>query len=89
MNGILTLILITFAAFLLNLPFGYLRYRTKRLSLKWFLYIHLPIPFIYILRTIAGVGYQIIPIIAVGAIIGQLIGGRINNLISPKVSKDA
>ncbi|MBI5236585.1 MAG: hypothetical protein HY886_10110 [Deltaproteobacteria bacterium] len=89
MNGILLVFLITFAAFLLNLPFGFLRYKTKRLSAKWFLYIHLPIPFIYVLRTIAGVGYQIIPIIAVGAILGQLVGGRINNLISAKASRDA
>lgn len=91
-NDVLLVLLLIFAAFLLNLPFGYLRHRSKKLSLKWFLYIHLPIPFIYVLRTIAGFGYQIIPIIAVGAIIGQLVGGRINNprlKVSPKVSKDA
>lgn len=67
------------AALILNLPFGYLRVKVKKFSFQWFLYIHLPIPFIFILRTLAGFGVQFIPIIAVGAIFGQLLGGRLNN----------
>jgi len=71
------LALITFAAFVLNLPFGYLRGPTKKLSFMWFLYIHLPIPAIFFLRTMAGFSYKVIPIIIVGAVLGQLIGSRL------------
>lgn len=79
MNPIILLALVTLAALVLNLPFGYMRAKTKKLSVMWFLYIHVPIPFIFILRTLAGFGIQFIPIIAAGAIIGQLLGGKLNN----------
>ncbi len=73
-----TLILLTLAALVLNLPFGYLRAGSKKLSFKWFLYIHIPIPFLFLLRTYAGVTYKYIPVMAIGAILGQFIGGRLN-----------
>ncbi len=73
-----TLILLTIAALVLNLPFGYLRAGSKKLSFKWFLYIHIPIPFLFLLRTYAGVTYKYIPVLAIGAILGQFIGGRLN-----------
>jgi len=73
-----TLILLTIAALVLNLPFGYLRAGSKKLSFKWFLYIHIPIPFLFLLRTYAGVTYKYIPVMAIGAILGQFIGGRLN-----------
>ncbi len=71
---------LTFIAFVLNLPFGYMRSKAKRFSFMWFFYIHVPIPFIFILRNLAGIGYQAVPVIVVGAIIGQFLGGRLNNL---------
>ncbi len=78
------LVLLTLAALVLNLPFGYLRVKAKKFSVMWFLYIHLPIPFIFVLRTMAGFGYKFIPILVVGAVLGQLLGGRLN--ASAKVS---
>lgn len=77
-NTVGLLILLTAIALVLNLPFGYLRVKTKKFSFLWFLYIHLPIPAIFFLRTMAGFGYQVIPIIVIGAIAGQFIGGRLN-----------
>lgn len=74
----MVLLLITLFALAINLPFGYLRFKTKKFSLMWFLYIHLPIPFIFLLRTYAGLDYRVIPIIAMGAIAGQMLGGYIN-----------
>ncbi|MBI5971237.1 MAG: hypothetical protein HY884_08815 [Deltaproteobacteria bacterium] len=71
--------LVTAAALVLNLPFGYLRIKTKKYSVKWFAYIHLPIPFIYVLRTVAGLDYRVIPVIAAGAIAGQFLGGKLNS----------
>ena len=71
---------LTIAAFILNLPFGYLRGKTRKYSFLWFLYIHLPIPFIFLLRRYAGVDILFVPLIAAGAIFGQLLGGKIYNL---------
>ena len=62
---------------LLNLPFGYARAKTKRYSLRWFLYIHIPIPLIFIARTISHLDIKYIPIFAVAAITGQILGGKL------------
>ena len=72
-----SLALVTLAALVLNLPFGYLRGKTRKFSLMWFLYIHVPIPAIIVLRKYAGLGFTFVPVIAMGAILGQLIGGRL------------
>lgn len=63
--------------FMLNLPFGYARAKTKRYSLRWFLYIHIPIAVIFIARTFAHVEIKYIPILAVAAIAGQILGGKL------------
>lgn len=80
-NMAILLSLLTAAAFVLNLPFGYFRANTKKFSIMWFLYIHLPIPLIFILRTSAGFSIKVIPVIAAGAVLGQIIGGRLNKKI--------
>lgn len=77
-NALLILLSVTAAALILNLPFGYLRASSKRFSFKWLLYIHLPVPFIFVLRNMAGLTYKIIPVIVVGAVVGQILGGRFN-----------
>lgn len=75
---IMILAALIIAAFALNLPFGYFRGNTKKFSFKWFLYIHLPIPFIFVLRTLAGYGIKIVPLMIAGAVAGQIIGARFN-----------
>lgn len=72
------ILLVTFFALIINLPFGYLRSKEKRLSIMWFVYIHVPIPFVFVLRKYAGLDYRVIPVIVVGAIAGQFLGGRFN-----------
>jgi type III secretory pathway component EscU len=72
--AILVLFIITL---LLNLPFGYARARTKKYSFRWFLYIHAPIPFIFIIRTISHIQMKYIPIFVVAAVIGQILGGKL------------
>jgi hypothetical protein len=64
-------------ALLLNLPLGYLREGSARYSLRWFLYIHLSIPVVILLRMSYGLGWEIIPLTVVLAIVGQIMGGRI------------
>jgi len=73
---IMILAALIIAAFLLNLPFGYFRGNTKKFSFQWFLYIHLPIPFIFVLRTMAGFGFKIVPFMIAGAVAGQILGAR-------------
>jgi hypothetical protein len=61
----------------LNLPFGYARVKTKRYSLRWFLCIHVPIPLIFVARTVSHIDFKYIPIFAVAAITGQILGGKL------------
>ncbi len=62
---------------LLNLPFGYARTKTKRYSLRWFLCIHVPIPFIFIAKTFSHIEMKYIPIFVLAAITGQILGGKL------------
>lgn len=51
------LALIAFLVFVLNIPFGYWRANVKKLSVQWFLAIHIPVPFIIALRLMSGIGF--------------------------------
>jgi hypothetical protein len=62
---------------LLNLPFGYLRKGVRKFSFKWFLYIHLPIPFIFLARITAHLDFRYVPIFVAAAVAGQVLGARI------------
>ena len=72
------IIFILFAfTFLVNLPFGYARAKAGKYSFRWFLYIHLPIPIIFVTRTVSHVEIKYIPVFALAAVIGQVLGGKI------------
>ena len=61
----------------LNFPFGSYRLLTRKFSLAWWLSIHLPIPFIIVLRSqVFDLPLWVIPITFTSAIAGQLIGAR-------------
>lgn len=64
-------------SFFVNLPFGYLRSRSRRYSLRWFTYIHLPVFFIIALRVVSQTDYRFIPLFIIAAIAGQYWGGKI------------
>ena len=66
-----------FFTVLLNLPFGYLRAKERKLSFRWFLYIHLPIPFIFLGRVMSHLGIIYIPVFVTAALIGQFSGGML------------
>ncbi len=70
-------IILVLSAFVMNVPLGYLRQGTRKLSFKWFLYIHLSIPFIIIIRLGLGISYWFIPISIGSAVAGQIIGARL------------
>lgn len=68
---------IALAVLLLNLPFGYWRAGSPRFSRSWFLAIHLPIPFVILLRVTSGLGWQLVsfPVLVGAFFAGQFLGG--------------
>jgi hypothetical protein len=72
-----SVLLITLFTFLVHLPFGYLRSHSPKYSFKWFVYIHIPIPFIIFIRIITNTDYKFLPLFIIAAILGQLFGGKL------------
>ncbi|RME36116.1 MAG: hypothetical protein D6794_08935 [Deltaproteobacteria bacterium] len=68
-----SLLVVSFGA---NLPLGYLREGARKFSLSWFVYIHISIPFIILLRLHYGFGWGIVPFTLACAVLGQVLGGR-------------
>ena len=52
-----TLVLISLLVLAINIPFGYWRSNVKAYSLQWFLAIHIPVPFIIVLRLVSEIGF--------------------------------
>jgi hypothetical protein len=73
----MTVILIALLAFIINIPFGYLRNKTRKFSARWFLYVHLSIPLIIAARLLTHTDYRYIPLFILTAVAGQLLGGWI------------
>ncbi|MFB6340462.1 hypothetical protein ACE01N_05180 [Saccharicrinis sp. FJH2] len=72
------LFLLALAVFILNLPFGFWRRNTKKYSFKWFLFIHLPIPAIVLMRIYSGVGFAFVtyPVLVSAFFMGQFVGRK-------------
>ncbi len=64
-------------AFFANLPLGYLREGADKYSFRWFLYIHLSIPFIIVIRLHSGFSWRVIPLTLGCAVAGQIVGSRL------------
>lgn len=73
----MNLLLITLSVFVLNIPFGYWRANVKKFSLQWALAIHIPVPFIILLRIYSNIGFAFYtyPILVGAFFLGQ-IGGK-------------
>ncbi len=76
-NKLYSVLILFFFTLLLNLPFGYVRAKTRKYSFRWFLYIHIPIPFILIARIFSHIEMKYIPVFVVAALIGQILGGKL------------
>jgi len=68
--------LLLFALFS-NIPLGYLRMGSPKYSVRWFVYIHLSVPFIIGLRIANNISWQMIPFSFALAVAGQMIGSRL------------
>ncbi len=79
MNINISIALISLLLFALfsNIPLGYLRMGSPRYSVRWFVYIHLSVPFIVGLRITNNISWQVIPFSIALAVAGQMIGSRL------------
>ena len=71
--------------FMINLPFGYVRSKSTKFSRRWMMAIHIPIPFVFLLRITSGLSWTVIPLVVLSDIAGQIIGGKIRHI---KIQKD-
>lgn len=78
--GMLSLLLF---AFFSNVPLGYFREGARKYSARWFIYIHLSIPFIVGLRMSNGISWRFIPATLALAAAGQWLGGRLHRRRQP------
>jgi len=51
------LLIISALVFVIVIPFGYWRSNVKKLSLQWFLAIHIPVTLIIAIRIASGIGF--------------------------------
>jgi hypothetical protein len=77
--------IIAIAVFLLNLPFGFWRARTKKFSASWFLAVHVPVPGVVALRIFSGLGWRFttFPVLIGAFFAGQFLGGLWNGKQNP------
>jgi hypothetical protein len=71
-----TALIISAFAFILNLPFGYIRKHARKYSFKWFLCIHMPVPMVIVARIASHADYRFIPFFILISIAGQVCGGK-------------
>jgi len=80
MHEYLNLGIVTLLTFLFNIPFGYWRASVKKFSWKWFLAVHVPIPFIVFMRFYFHLGFQLYtyPFLVGAFFLGQFAGAKFN-----------
>ncbi|MFA9388831.1 MAG: hypothetical protein ACERKD_03440 [Prolixibacteraceae bacterium] len=78
MEQVVKVVAVALIVFMINLPFGAWRSRVKKFSFQWFLYIHLPIPFIVLLRIYSDIGFAFYtyPILVAAFFFGQMFGKK-------------
>jgi hypothetical protein len=80
------LFLIALTVFFFVIPFGYWRANVNKFSLQWILAIHLPVPFIILLRIFSNIGFELYtyPILVGAFFLGQMAGKWFNQIIRNK-----
>jgi hypothetical protein len=67
--------------FMINLPFGHLRSKSTKFSRKWMIAVHVPIPFVFLLRVLSGFNWTMIPFMVLADIAGQMVGGKLTCIV--------
>jgi len=70
---------VALSVLVLNLPFGYWRAGAKKLSFRWFVTVHAPVPFVVGLRLAAGLPWRpgTFAVLVVAFLAGQFLGARL------------
>jgi hypothetical protein len=70
------LFFVALSIFVFNIPFGYWRANVIKYSFQWALAIHIPVPFIILLRIYSNIGFQLYtyPILVGAFFLGQISG---------------
>jgi hypothetical protein len=63
--------------FLINIPFGYVRSNASKFSRKWMMAVHIPVPFVFLLRIFSGFNWTVIPLLVISDVAGQIAGGKL------------
>jgi hypothetical protein len=71
----LRIALVLIAVLVVTLPFGFYRAYTRRLSLRWFLAIHVPVVLVFLIRFESHLSYWFIPFTFLAFTAAQLLGG--------------
>ena len=82
MNLVYALILV----FLINIPFGYWRAIEKKFSWQWFASIHIPIPFVVLIRYQFDLGFALYtyPFMIAVFFGGQFFGKILNRIFAKR-----
>lgn len=72
------LLIVAIIVFIINIPFGFFRSKVRKFSFLWFLYIHLPVPLVIILRIYSDIGFAwyTYPILIAMFFSGQFVGRK-------------
>jgi len=70
----MSVLIVSLSSYLINVPLGMWRERYKRLSLPWFVILHLSVPFIIALRLYLKPNLWFIPLFIALAVAGQATG---------------
>jgi len=78
---VVNLTVISVIVFIMNIPFGYWRSNVTKFSVQWFLAVHIPIPFIVILRIYSniGFGWYTYPVVVGSFFLGQRYGSYLRS----------
>ena len=73
------LLLVALATFVLNVPFGWLRGGVPKFSIPWFVFIHVPVPLVILMRIKSGIGFAwyTYPVVLAAFFAGQFLGVKL------------
>lgn len=77
----MNLIIVSVITLLINIPFGYWRANVRKKSFQWILAIHIPVPFVILLRIYSDIGFELYtyPIVIASYFLGQFTGVKFFN----------
>ncbi len=78
----MSIIELMLVVFFINMPFGYWRFSSARFSRKWMMAVHIPVPFVFLLRIFSGFGWIVIPLLMVSFAAGQFADGKLRKYYS-------